>query len=52
MKTFIITFLFVAATFLPILFIPLLVVSLLASLIVAPHVHEIWSEPTHEKKIG
>lgn len=48
MKTFIIAFLFVAATFFPILFIPLLVLTLVVSIIVAPHIHDIWSNPKHE----
>lgn len=46
MKTFIIAFLFIAATILPILFIPLLVLTLIVILIVAPHTlkHGVWPE--------
>lgn len=47
MKNFIVGFLFVAAIFFPILFIPLFVVALVATLIVSPHVHDMWSEPKH-----
>jgi len=51
MKTFVATFLFIAATFLPILFIPLLVLTLLVAMIVSPHVHELWAEPKHENSL-
>lgn len=46
MKTFIIAFLFIAATLLPILFIPLLILTLIAVLLVGPYVttHTTWFE--------
>jgi len=50
MKTFIIAFLFISATILPILFIPLLVLTIVVSLIVSPYVmkHGMWSNPHHQ----
>ncbi|MBL7844119.1 MAG: hypothetical protein KF846_06790 [Cyclobacteriaceae bacterium] len=56
MKTFIIAFLLIAATALPILFIPLLAISVVIWLIVSPYVttHNTWfaskSDLEHELK--
>jgi len=52
MKTFIIAFLFIAATFLPILFIPLLVLTIVVILFVSPYVatHTKWFEDKHDLK--
>jgi len=49
MKIFIIAFLFIAATILPILFIPLLVLTIVVVLLVAPYVsHTKWFERKHD----
>lgn len=50
MKNFIIGFLFVAATFLPILFVPLLAITLLVMLVAGPYIttHVKWFESKHK----
>jgi hypothetical protein len=50
MKIFIIAFLFIAATLLPILFIPLLVLTLIIVLLVSPYVttHTTWFDSKHD----
>lgn len=45
MKTFMLTLLFIGATFFPILFIPLLALTLLIMMIIGPHIYDLWSTP-------
>ncbi len=45
MKTFILTLLFLGATFFPILFIPLMVLTMVIVMIVAPHIYDMWAGP-------